>query len=569
VATVQVFTKERMLAIENGTIVSGTVNSSGRLILTRHDGSTYDAGIVYPIAATVDVSGLVELATSVETIAGSDTTRAVTPSGLAALTATTDRRGLVELATQAETVSALDASRAVTPLGLFAARQTFSGIIDPTWSGSGNTAPVILDANQGDSGTKTAFIDPHDYKIEPGVVVIVSRIGQDGSATWFVDRAYPAFAKYAKQIPIDLQNGWALYNDINELNDSYGAPRYQVGAYLANGKLSSFAGQIHTTMSRYGVVRLHGLIQTLNSAPLAGSIIAQLPVGMRPSYEQEYNILNGNSLVTIFVGTDGYIRYNGGTVATWFSLNNIRFRAKSAVDLGLATFKSLVPYLGSGWAAYTGARYSGAPTAHPPGYTIDPDGVVIFEGMIVATAAYTANAVMGTLTDMPFNYPGASHHLVVSPGVSVRAFRFGTNSITPLTGTKQFNMSQSLAVGQTVVLSQVSLVDPNKIPFIGINGANSWVGYGSNWRNPGYSVTPDRQVFLFGLWTGGIMGNHMALGISSQIRPRYNEIFASIGTDVGMRLDVQNGGNILPNSGTPTWVSLDGVDYSSFLIKGY
>lgn len=45
-ATVRVFNAARMLAIEAASIVSGAVNGSGNLILTKHDGGTVDAGRV-------------------------------------------------------------------------------------------------------------------------------------------------------------------------------------------------------------------------------------------------------------------------------------------------------------------------------------------------------------------------------------------------------------------------------------------------------------------------------------------------------------------------------------------
>ena len=54
------------------------------------------------VAATDTQSGLVELATNAETQAGTDSSRAVTPAGLASRTATTSRTGIVELATNAE-----------------------------------------------------------------------------------------------------------------------------------------------------------------------------------------------------------------------------------------------------------------------------------------------------------------------------------------------------------------------------------------------------------------------------------------------------------------------------------
>lgn len=84
-ATVTGLTKERMLEIEAASVVSGTIDASGHLILTTHDGTQIDAG--YALVAVPDASdtqkGVVELATDAETVAHTDTTRSVTPASLA------------------------------------------------------------------------------------------------------------------------------------------------------------------------------------------------------------------------------------------------------------------------------------------------------------------------------------------------------------------------------------------------------------------------------------------------------------------------------------------------------
>ncbi|MEO5373162.1 MAG: hypothetical protein H7840_02655 [Alphaproteobacteria bacterium] len=72
-------------------------------------------------AATTTSTGVVELATSAETITGTDTDRAVTPAGLHAKTASETAIGLVELATTAEATTGTDTARAVTPAGVAAA----------------------------------------------------------------------------------------------------------------------------------------------------------------------------------------------------------------------------------------------------------------------------------------------------------------------------------------------------------------------------------------------------------------------------------------------------------------
>ena len=121
-AIVQVVTAERTLEIEAATIVGGQLDEDGHLILTKGDGTTIDAGSVMGSFsnATDENVGVVELATDLETAAGTDADLAVTPFGLASLTATEARRGLVELATTAEAAAGTDTTRAVTPAGLAA-----------------------------------------------------------------------------------------------------------------------------------------------------------------------------------------------------------------------------------------------------------------------------------------------------------------------------------------------------------------------------------------------------------------------------------------------------------------
>lgn len=128
-AIVQVFTAERMLEIENTTVVSGSVNEDGDLILITRDGTEINAGYVQApnlADASETVRGIVELATSAEVVAGTDTERATTPAGVKAAidnipSASTTTEGVVELATVAETLAGTDADKAITAAGLLAA----------------------------------------------------------------------------------------------------------------------------------------------------------------------------------------------------------------------------------------------------------------------------------------------------------------------------------------------------------------------------------------------------------------------------------------------------------------
>lgn len=124
-AVVTVYDTDKVDELIVGTVVGAAI-TGGHLILTLHDGTTVDVGaVVSAIAdASTSVKGLVELATDTETVTGTDTIRAVTPFGLAAVVASATARGLVELATTSEATTGTDTVRAVTPAGLKAMTDT-------------------------------------------------------------------------------------------------------------------------------------------------------------------------------------------------------------------------------------------------------------------------------------------------------------------------------------------------------------------------------------------------------------------------------------------------------------
>lgn len=205
---VQVFTKARMLAIEAGTIVSGVVQADGHLILTRHDGTTYDAGLVYPISATDTVKGIVELATSAETITGTDLVRAITAAGLkatleiwktdtlaaaaAAVPTSSDTvKGLVELATSAETNTGTDASRAVTPASLKGARD--AGMFDTRYFTEAEITALLYAARGRQRVVPTAV---SNCTVDP----VTGEISSTAVQTFVVDLSAYSYDRYEIEV---------------------------------------------------------------------------------------------------------------------------------------------------------------------------------------------------------------------------------------------------------------------------------------------------------------------------------------------------------------------------------
>jgi len=159
-ATVTGLTATRMEAIEAASVVDGEIDVNGHLILTRFDTTTIDAG--YMLASVPDASetveGIVELATSAETITGTDAVRVVTPAGLQAKVASATALGIVELATDAETITGTDTIRAITPANLKAARASL-GMTGEVRMWAPPTAPTGWLMCDGSSQSRTTYAD--------------------------------------------------------------------------------------------------------------------------------------------------------------------------------------------------------------------------------------------------------------------------------------------------------------------------------------------------------------------------------------------------------------------------
>jgi len=92
-------------------------------------------------SATSSQKGVAELATSAETITGTDSNRVVTPAGLQSKVATTSAKGISELATSAEVTAGTDTVRTITPSAITGSN--FCRIKTGTYTGDGSTGQAI------------------------------------------------------------------------------------------------------------------------------------------------------------------------------------------------------------------------------------------------------------------------------------------------------------------------------------------------------------------------------------------------------------------------------------------
>lgn len=154
---------------------------------------TYGPDKTIPSAST-SAQGKVELATTAEAAAATDTARAVTPAGLASflasalVAATTSVSGKVELATSAETISGSDSARAVTPAGLKA--RIDAGINAALLGGYAASKFKRVDVGYGGIGTPTIVSFDEDwYRYNLGTQYTLSGL----SGSWECVGICPAF----------------------------------------------------------------------------------------------------------------------------------------------------------------------------------------------------------------------------------------------------------------------------------------------------------------------------------------------------------------------------------------
>lgn len=441
------------------------------------------------------------------------------------------------------------------------AMQTFTGVVSSTWFFGKPT--VILDQGQAQSGPVTAYLPPNSQDIVPGSPVILSRIGGSDSPIWYIETVYGQ-PKFLPQVPIALNSPtWQNYSDTgSDAGSSYGET--QVNYNVVNGSTP-----IYAEMSSTGIVHVNGLV--FASSPTAGSIIAILPPGMRPARAEPFAVESAAAYASVYVTTDGAIRYLSGS-GTTLDLAGVRFRAA-----GFGTFVPLAPNLLHSWTEYTTSIGTGDPGgvgSHTPGYTLDTDGIAIFEGMISGgvstTDVYVATGFSATaqLTDIFITAAAGS--------TGNTSMHYGGNTVA-----SQAGLGNTLTIGTAGAWNSLAGIWIAPVPVTAVwqtpTYYNSWVRY-----NVGYNLgqvlrTPDGVVIYRGMMTGGAMNaTSPMLLVSKGWRPRYvincpaisNSAFGVTGPGISWSTSAANPLSIYSGLyvpvGSAVWFSIANTSYAAF-----
>lgn len=94
---------------------------------------------------------------------------------------------------------------------------------------------------------------------------------------------------------------------------------------------------------------------------------------------------------------------------------------------------------------------------------------------------------------------------------------------------------------------------------------NSWVNYGIGYNPAGYYKDPTGRVHLRGLVKSGTAANAVIFTLPSGYLPPNLCIFSGSSNDAWCEVRVDTSGNVFAQAGgSTTWISLDGVSFTTF-----
>lgn len=329
---VQVFTAARMAAIEAASVISGAVNGvSGHLILTKHDGSTIDAGNVVGPAGTYPH-------------------------------ASTAAEGTVFLASDADATTGTDAAKALTPHAMQAAMvndRSHTGVVDPLWTVGRPT--VTLNSPLADGTTTVvAFLSASAADVLPGASVLLVHTSAGG---WIITNSYASGPAFPRQIPLVPLVGLTPYADTPAVLSDPGNPWHRPTVSKTSASM----------------VTIKGLVYNSTGAIIAANtVLYTLAAAFRPLQQKRFVMQIGAAYGGLIIETNGNV-YSDIAIPV---ANSILLDAAWTNDPAIV-WTNLT--YGTTWSL------SSATGAATPRVGVDSVGRVWFEGLLKATN--TANAL--------------------------------------------------------------------------------------------------------------------------------------------------------------------------------
>lgn len=425
--------------------------------------------------------------------------------------------------TMQEWVSRQNQNTAEAPRGGAMGPTTVVGTVTFPAVGAGKIG-VLLDDGQ----TNLRIISvPADYSPQYGDQVACTR----SKLGWHIVQKLSPTNMFAPQQPLTLLAGWTNYD-----TNWHGA---------AVGR------------SGEGIVQLQGLIK--GGTLTAGTVITNLPVGMRPDLTLVFGIENADTSKCVEVRPNGDVVLRSSILTNYISFIDIKFPAA-----GVANWTNVTAFL-NGWVPY----YFGgtAATYAPPRWWIDPVGMMWVQGAVSSGAATVDNTPIFAIPSAVL--PKRQNHLVTA---SADAFGFiGADPVTASINWKNGTTSNAW-VGLTGAVIETIL--NTTMPFIPVSFQSTWGNYSAApFTQTSFAKSPGGLVYHQGLMTssspiGG--GAGVAYGqpvgyVPKAQQPGYTTAASFLSNRASLaargRLDARADGAMTPSQGSNNWFSMDALTY--------
>lgn len=538
------FTAARMQQIEDATVTSMSVNGAGRLIVTRKDGSTFDAGDV-----STWLPGRLKVANNVGT--GNDPNAFVQSGWYAGTnwansllgftfgvvevlaydasylvqnfwTASTIPRRLTRalvggtwtswkeqdftIATDTEALTGTDPSKLITPKSLTAVINLISGVRGTiTGAGGNNVVKVLLADNV---TTINATVSPDAKQLFSNNVLL----DRYPNGTYVVTASQPTSGFIAQ--PYDYINpkiSW--YNQSTIDAELYTVP---------------FAYR-----SSHSWVSLSGMFRVVGATVVNGDILVNLPPAFRPLKNKLFTALkNTNGHITVNVAPNGDVTLisSGNLVlGSWFTLDGIQFNNNSSL-----VRTPIV--LTNGWQPYSLTDYA-------PEYVADDGaGRLFLEGIVknaaVTTGPNTGTGVFATVAANPGICDGVNGTLHKAGTIGGGWERINVGYATGAQGVSREAQSGT-SPGLSIETFMPNLARYNLWTAVTFSGAGN-NSYGSGWRPVREGLYGDGMYGVTGLAaisTGGLI-----VLLKTGYAPKYTILQQPEASQVSNgRLDVTSG----------------------------
>lgn len=306
---------------------------------------------------------------------------------------------------------------------------------------------------------------------------------------------------------------------------------------------SSWATAAYTKTSS-GLVVLKGLIKS----GTAGTTVATLPPGYRPSQNLLFTSIASSANARIDVLTNGNVNIANGSGD--LSLESVRF-----MPLAAGSFTNVAPPFYNGWTTYNDSNY-----IITPRYNQDSSGRVNLEAMIASGTSTDGT----TMFIMPAGLrPTLYAHLPASVCGNYGVFALDQNSTGEVEAKGGSNCWHSLhtiyypasrASGGTYNTAACTTQWCN-LPLV-----NSWIYYGSPFSLVEYTKGSDNMVSLKGLIRAGTTtGDTIMATLPSGYRPAQRLLIPIVSSGALGRLDILPDGTIRFEIGNNGWLSLDNI----------